>query len=114
MPQFVELKKSKMSKPKGKTPSLISGASGKPEAVRALKKSHCARCHSDILKDERCFDIPKTSGPFKSTKRYCTGCFTSILEQTDKDIDELKVFVMVTKFPENIETETVKLASDDL
>lgn len=88
-----------MSKPKGKIPSLISGSSGKPEPVTAQRKCQCARCGCNILKGVRCFDIPKVGGAFRNTKRYCGECFKSILEQTDKDVSELKVYALVTVFP---------------
>jgi hypothetical protein len=75
--------------PKGKTPSLISGSSGKPKRVMVQKKSNCHRCDDDIEVGQDCFGIPKT-GSFSSLKRYCKECFEKILAKTAEDLDLLK------------------------
>jgi hypothetical protein len=79
-----------MSNPKGKTPSLISGSNGKPLAVTAQRRCECSRCHGSISNGDRCFDIPKLGGAFRSTKRYCKVCFGQILEKSKQDIYELE------------------------
>jgi hypothetical protein len=78
-----------MLKPKGKTPTLISGASGKPKMVVADGKSHCARCEGVIAAREQCFEIPKIGGAFTNKKRHCKTCFVAILAKTREDLDEL-------------------------
>ena len=79
----------KSKKPKGPTPSLISGSNGKPKVVDVEKKSHCARCGCEINAGDECFGIPKAGG-FSSVKRHCRPCFQTILDQTQKDLDALK------------------------
>jgi len=79
-----------MSKPKGKTPSLISGSNGKPNYVIAQRASRCFRCHIEIISQEKCVEIPKLGGPFTQKKRICLNCFRDILRQTKKDIEALE------------------------
>lgn len=75
-----------MSKPKGKTLSLISGSNGKPDAVIAQRCCYCHRCNLVIANGEKCFDIPKIGRAFRNKERYCQKCFSEILEQTKKDL----------------------------
>lgn len=75
--------------PKGKTPSLIGSSNGRPRKVTVERKSECNRCSCEILVEQECFGIPKV-GSFTSLKRYCRTCFDNILEQTRKDLEEVK------------------------
>lgn len=79
-----------MTKPKGKTPSLISQSTGKPVADVLKKKCKCNRCKSELALGERCFRIPKMESGFSNKKPYCINCFRDILEQTKKDISEIE------------------------
>lgn len=76
--------------PKGKTPSLIGAANGRPKKVNALRKSSCARCKGEILGGSSCFEIPQAGNGFTSQKRFCTECYKKVIEQTEKDLSELK------------------------
>jgi len=79
-----------MKKPKkGRTPTLICGSSGKPSKIVAKRKSNCARCGDDIIKDQECFEVPRVGFGLQSPKRYCIDCYTEILDQTKKDLDTL-------------------------
>ncbi len=76
-------------KPKrGKTPSLLTGSSGKPARVTAKRRRECCRCAFLISNGEICFEVPRKSGGFSSKKTYCPSCFKEILGQTRKDLDE--------------------------
>ncbi len=75
-----------MTKLRGKTPSLISGSSGKPAVGVAKKKRQCKRCKEDILPGGCLFEIPKVGSGFAKKAPFCTSCFKQILEQTKKDI----------------------------
>ena len=66
-------------------PSLINGSAGRPKKVVAGKKSMCRGCKSDIIKDEKCFDVPNPRSSFASSKRFCIVCFKRILEKTKED-----------------------------
>lgn len=79
-----------MSKPKGKTPSLIGGSLGRPEAVTAGRLTYCKRCGASIVKGEKCYDVPKLSRVFSSPKRFCSICFKNVLEQTKHDLAALE------------------------
>lgn len=96
-----------MSKPKGKIPSLIGGSNGKPILVVAGKK-----CHDDILKSEKCSDIPNLRSPFSSSKRYCISCYKLILKRTVDDVAELERGISLKsdlKFMEYVFTEATFL-----
>jgi len=75
-----------MTKPKGKTPSLITKSNGKPYSHRYSRKTKCTRCHSDIINSKMCFVIPKDGGGFINEKPFCLICFRLILEKTKEDI----------------------------
>ena len=75
---------------KGKTPSLISGSSGKPKFVEALKKSQCKRCGFPIAKGQKCVDVPNPRASFSSSRRFCPDCFGSILKQTKIDLNAIE------------------------
>ncbi len=76
--------------PRGKTPSLIGSANGRPKRIIVQKKSECKRCHCDILVGHDCFGIPKATSSFGSIRRFCKECFYKIIEQTRVDLEELK------------------------
>lgn len=75
-------------KPKGPTPSLISGK--KPKKVKATGKSKCARCKKQIILDDPCFKIPQVGWSILSPKKYCIICFNKILDKTQQDLDKIK------------------------
>ncbi len=79
-----------MTKPKGKTPSLLVQSTGIPIAEILTRKSACTRCKEDILSGKRCFRIPKTVSGFTTRKPYCLTCFRQILDKTKADIAELE------------------------
>jgi hypothetical protein len=79
----------KSGKPKGKTPSLIGSTLGAPRKTHVKGKSSCKRCASAISKGTECFEIPQLGGSFRNPKRYCDGCFHSILEKTKSDLEAL-------------------------
>lgn len=76
--------------PKGKTPSLIGSSNGRPERSIAQRKCKCARCNRELMKNDICFDIPKLGQAFTSSKRFCRICYEQVLEQTEKDLNQLK------------------------
>jgi hypothetical protein len=78
------------SKPKGKTPSLIGFANGRPSRVAVQRKSQCYRCGCAIVSGADCFDIPRKSGGFTRECRHCRDCYQAVLEQTSKDLAELR------------------------
>lgn len=75
---------------RGKIPSLISGSSGKPKIVFALRSCKCKRCNKPISQNGKCIDIPKIGGSYSSNKRYCLTCFFEILSQSEKDLNVIK------------------------
>ena len=76
--------------PKGKTPSLIGFSNGRPKRVVVVRKSACARCGCAIEASGTCFDIPKKSAGFTKECRHCEECYKAILDQTQKELEELK------------------------
>lgn len=76
-----------MKKNKGKTPSLITGSSGRPKESVAERTRACARCSSNISSGEKCFEVPKVGGAYANHKTFCTGCFNDILAQTRIDLE---------------------------
>lgn len=79
----------KSGKPRGKTPSLIGSTLGKPRKCLIERESHCKRCNASIQKGIECYEIPHLGGSFSNYKRYCDGCFLSILEKTKSEVDAL-------------------------
>ncbi len=77
-----------MGKAKGRCPSLIAANHGKPKFEKAIKKRTCKRCKKTIPGGTDCVAIP-TPGTMGS-RIYCNQCFGKIIEQTQKDINELK------------------------
>ena len=78
-------------KPKGKTPSLISGQNGRPKRVTVGKASKCHRCDATLSKGQTCIAIPQTGKPFAQEKRVCDDCYRLILEQTRNELEELEL-----------------------
>ena len=78
----------KTNKPKGKTPSLISGK--RPRRVDIKQKIKCDRCKDLMLKGSDCYGIPRTGLRFLSLKKYCKECFDKIIAKTQSDLDEIK------------------------
>lgn len=76
--------------PKGKTPSLIGSSLGRPVAAVAGKLCYCSRCDASIMMDEKCYDVPQPSKSFSRPRRFCPVCFEAVLEQTRRDVAELK------------------------
>ncbi len=72
---------------KGKTPSLIGGGAGACKFETAKKKRTCKRCGRSISGGTDCIEVnvPATMG----CKCYCIECFKEILDQTQKDLDDL-------------------------
>jgi hypothetical protein len=83
----------KNNKPRGKTPSLIGSTLGTPRKRIVKGKSHCKRCKVPISKGVECFEIPQLGGSFSNYRRYCDGCFRSILEKTKSDLEALLLSV---------------------
>lgn len=78
--------------PKGKTPSLISGKNGRPKIVEVKKAStrtDCARCDSQFYAGTVCAEIPQMGKAYSHSIRVCKDCFTAILQQSKKDLEEL-------------------------
>ncbi len=76
--------------PLGKTPSLIGASLGRPRAAVAGKLCPCSRCEGNINKGDKCYDVPRPSKPFSNTRRFCSACFTKVLEETRRDLTELQ------------------------
>lgn len=76
--------------PRGKTPSLIGSANGRPKRVDVKRESTCCRCGNTISAGEDCFNIPKTGTGFSTERRYCKICYGNVLDQTQKELDALK------------------------
>lgn len=75
---------------RGKTPSLITGSSGKPIVVKSKRKRTCKRCSCNIKMGEKLFEIPKIGSGFTDKQPICKLCFREILDQTQKDLNELE------------------------
>ena len=75
--------------PRGKTPSLIGGSLGKPQAAIAGRESPCSRCKKGIPMKVKCVDVPQLRKRFASTRRFCIDCFLLVLEQTRHDLEGL-------------------------
>ena len=76
-------------KPKGRVPSLIGGANGKPKRVAVKRQSKCSRCHAPLEAGKTCIAIPKLGHAYSTAKRVCDECFQRILEKTAKDFEEI-------------------------
>lgn len=89
-----------MRKPKGKTPSLISGK--KPKKVLVKKSIKCARCRELIAVNAICIGVPNIRIKFLSSiKKYCKLCFEKIINQTEYDLGEAKALLHASDDAEN-------------
>lgn len=77
-------------KPKGKTPSLISNKNGRPKRVDVGGKSKCNRCKGEFIKGETAIEIPQLGKAYSYEIRICDACFERVLDQTEKDLQELR------------------------
>jgi len=75
---------------RGKAPSLISGSNGKPNLVCATRKRECKRCHSEINSGVNLFEYPKSGNGFSNKQSICLSCFKEIIDQTQKDLDQIR------------------------
>jgi hypothetical protein len=73
---------------RGKTPSLLSSTAGASKFVIAAGRRTCKRCKDAIEKGVDCAEVG-ISGSF-GHRTYCLDCFSEILDQTRKDLDELE------------------------
>lgn len=73
---------------RGKCPSLITGNHGKPVFKICGRKTTCKRCKNEILKGERCVDIPKP-GSFGG-RRVCCNCLQEMICKSRQDLDKLE------------------------
>lgn len=71
---------------RGKVPSLISGASGKPKIVVARRTRHCKRCECELPPRTTCVEIPTPGSMGRRT--YCPDC---VLEMIDKSREDLNI-----------------------
>lgn len=76
--------------PRGKTPSLIGSSLGRPKAAVAGRGCSCSRCKAVIAMDDKCYDVPRPSKPFASTRRLCLACYLLVLDETARDLAELR------------------------
>jgi len=76
--------------PRGKTPSLIGSSLGRPDRTTCGRSTPCSRCGEDIAKGVLCYDVPQPSKPFAYPRRFCATCFANVLEQTSRDLAELR------------------------
>jgi hypothetical protein len=82
----------KTKSPRGKTPSLIGGSSGRPRVATVQRQSACVRCNDAIKSGTICFEIPKL-GRFPNYRRHCRECFDKILIKTQEDLAELRALL---------------------
>jgi hypothetical protein len=75
-----------MGKPKGKTPSLLSISTGKPEVHSCGKLTPCDRCGERVAKGDACFRIPKMKSGFTNRPIFCVECTSDIVTRTKADI----------------------------
>ena len=78
-------------KPRGKVPSLIGGANGRPKRVTVRRKGECSRCGETLAAGRECVEIPNLRSAQTSKKRVCCGCFQQILQKTAEDLEKIKV-----------------------
>src|SRR3989338_8621370 len=97
-----------MSNPKGKTPSLISGESGKPEFNKPLRVISCKRCKVHIATHEYFAGVPRTKSSHKSLKKYCLKCFRQIMEKTKEDIQIIEQRVLLILSETNISSSSIE------
>ena len=85
-----KIKSSGNGKPKGKTPSLISSKNGRPERVDVLRKSNCKRCKIELTKGQTAIEIPQLGQAYSHVIRICDDCYAKVLDQTEKDLQEIR------------------------
>jgi hypothetical protein len=79
-----------MTKPKGKTPSLLSVSTGAPTVHTCGKATPCDRCGEKVLKGQSCFQIPKMKSGFTGHPIFCITCTTDVIEQTKTELAALE------------------------
>lgn len=75
-----------MAKPKGKTPSLLSMATGAPVMHTCGKATKCDRCSGRIATGQPCFQIPKLKNGFTTRPIFCPACTADIVAQTKAEL----------------------------
>jgi len=75
--------------PRGKTPSLIGGSLGRPVCTIAGRACSCSRCQTDIVKSEKCYDVPQPQKQFSNSRRFCVSCFKQVLKKSEEDLKAL-------------------------
>jgi hypothetical protein len=71
-------------------PSLINGSAGRPAVTVAGKKCECKGCDAEIVKGEKCFDIPNPRKAFSNSRRFCQACFKLVLAKTREDVAQFE------------------------
>jgi hypothetical protein len=79
-----------MSQKLNKIPSLINGSAGRPTLATAGKQCKCKGCGAEIVKGEKCFDIPNPRESFANSRRFCQVCFKVVLTKTKDDLAEFE------------------------
>ena len=74
---------------RGPRPSLIGGTHGTVSFHVAGRKSECRRCKEGMPKGTRFVRVTKP-GKMGPGRAYCTDCFTEVLDQTQRKLDELR------------------------
>lgn len=80
-----------MTKPKGKTPSLLSMSRGTPEVHKCGRATPCDRCESAVATGQMCFRIPQLKNGFTGKPIFCLDCTVAIVEQTKAELAEAEV-----------------------
>ncbi len=86
-----------MSKPKGKTPSLLSMATGAPVVHTCGKATKCDRCSALVATGQPCFQIPKLKNGFTTRPIFCVACTAAIVEQTKVELAAVEAQVAGSK-----------------
>jgi len=79
-----------MTKPKGKTPSLLSMSRGTPEVHKCGRATPCDRCESVVATGQMCFRIPQLKNGFTGKPIFCLDCTVAIVEQTKAELSEVE------------------------
>jgi hypothetical protein len=79
-----------MTRPKGKTPSLLSMSTGIPVVHTCGKATPCDRCGKTLSKGQSCFQIPKMKSGFTSRPIFCSACTADIIEQTKTELSAIE------------------------
>ena len=79
-----------MTKPKGKTPSLLSMSRGTPEVHKCGRATDCERCEQPVATGQACFRIPQLKNGFTVRPIFCVECTLAILEQTKVQLAEVE------------------------